>query len=155
MHLQTPQELFGNRIRVRVCGVCMEEGKLLLIKHSSVGELGYLWAPPGGGVEFGESLGDCLVREFKEETGLEIEVGDFLFLNEFIELPLHAIELFFLVRIKSGTLVLGIDPEMGKHTQLIQELKFWSLEELKIENQLGLHQKLRKTAYLDVLFHKK
>lgn len=32
------------------------------------------WEIPGGKLEFGETLADCLVREIKEEVGLEIEV---------------------------------------------------------------------------------
>lgn len=32
------------------------------------------WVVPGGGVEFGETLVECAVREIKEETGLEISV---------------------------------------------------------------------------------
>ena len=31
---------------------------------------------PGGGLEFGESLTDCLHREFKEELSIEIEILD-------------------------------------------------------------------------------
>ncbi len=37
-----------------------------------------LWEFPGGSVEFGEKLSEALVREIKEEYGMEIEVGNLL-----------------------------------------------------------------------------
>jgi 8-oxo-dGTP pyrophosphatase MutT (NUDIX family) len=38
---------------------------------------------PGGGLEWGESLPECLQREFKEEFGIEIQVAELLFVNDF------------------------------------------------------------------------
>ncbi len=105
------ENFYGNRIRVRVCGVLIHEGKILLIRHLDLGDTGLHWLPPGGEVEKGENLPEALQREFLEETGLLIGVGKLLKVGEFINPPLHAIEYFFEVEIKGGNLALGNDPE--------------------------------------------
>jgi 8-oxo-dGTP diphosphatase len=54
------------------------------------------------GLQYGESVNEALKREFLEETQTEITIGEMLFVNEFLEPPLHAIELFFKVEITQG-----------------------------------------------------
>lgn len=122
---------FTNKVRVRVCGILIEEEKVLLLKHDTIGPAGYLWSPPGGGVEFGESLHETLIKEFKEETNLSITVGEYLFTNEFIGEKHHAIELFFQVHHKSGELKLGLDPELPVDKQILSEARFISFKELQ------------------------
>jgi 8-oxo-dGTP diphosphatase len=130
-------QLFGNQLRVRVCGICINGGKILLVNHEGLNR-GDFWAPPGGGLHFGETAEECLKREFKEETGLEVEIGDFLFASEFIHKPLHAVELFFLTSILGGILKTGIDPEMGNH-QIISEVRFFNESEINQLKPAELH----------------
>lgn len=47
-----------------------DDGRILLVHKVDNG----LWALPGGGMELGESIEDCAVREVKEETGLDVEI---------------------------------------------------------------------------------
>ena len=47
-----------------------ETGRILLLQRMDSGN----WALPGGGMELGESLPQCAVREVLEETGLDIAV---------------------------------------------------------------------------------
>jgi A/G-specific adenine glycosylase len=56
--------------------VIRRNGKILLAKRPSKGLLGGMWEFPGGKVENGESLEACLVREIREELGVEIHVGE-------------------------------------------------------------------------------
>ena len=59
--------------------------QLLLVGHQFGKEDDKLfWSFPGGGVDFGETLQEAIVREFKEETGLTVTVGSFLFIYEYI-----------------------------------------------------------------------
>jgi len=103
--------VYGNRLRVRVCGLAWQDDNLLVVCHRGVSVNGF-WAPPGGGLETGETLEDALVREFLEETGLHVRPGRFLFGCEFLHPPLHALELFFEATVMGGTLRVGDDPEL-------------------------------------------
>ena len=63
------------QFHITVKGIVIYEGKTLILKRvrpSSDG-LGY-WELPGGGLEYGEDPHQALVRELKEETGLDIEI---------------------------------------------------------------------------------
>jgi ADP-ribose pyrophosphatase YjhB (NUDIX family) len=80
---------FGNHFRIRVNGILIQDQKILLIKHQ-MGNGKILWSVPGGGIEFGQNVKSNLKREFEEETGLQVEVQDYLFVHEYLEPPLHA-----------------------------------------------------------------
>ncbi|NJP49234.1 NUDIX domain-containing protein [Streptomyces sp. SBST2-5] len=47
-----------------------EAGRVLMVQRSDNGR----WALPGGGHDVGESISDTVVREVREETGIEVEV---------------------------------------------------------------------------------
>lgn len=119
------QNLYGNRVRVRICGLCWHNGDLLMVNHKGLTETDF-WAPPGGGLEFGETAEQRLQAEFREEAGLEVSVGTFRFACEFIAKPFHAVELFFDVDIKGGKLSKGRDPELN----IIDAVRFMSVAEL-------------------------
>jgi 8-oxo-dGTP diphosphatase len=116
-------KFYGNRLRVRSCGLLVEDGSILLANHLGLTDNSF-WAPPGGGIEWGENAKECLKREWLEETGLMVEVCDFLFACEFINSKLHAIELFFEVHRLGGHLKLGSDPEPGA-PKVLSDLKFF------------------------------
>lgn len=139
---------FGNKLRVRVCGICLHQDKLLMINHIGLNANGFFWAPPGGGLKYGESIADCLKREFKEETNLEIEAGEFLFFHEFLDPPLHAVELFFKVNIVSGKFQMGSDPELSKENQIIQNVEWLSKVEILDLPKESIHQGLIKNMKL-------
>ena len=55
---------------MRVSGVMIDDGKLLLIKQKTLGREWYL---PGGTLEDGETLSACVEREVFEETGFTVK----------------------------------------------------------------------------------
>lgn len=62
---------------VCVGAVIIDDDCLLLIRRGH-GPAAGEWSVPGGRVEFGELMVEALVREVKEETGLDVAVGDYL-----------------------------------------------------------------------------
>ncbi|OLZ71856.1 DNA mismatch repair protein MutT [Streptomyces amritsarensis] len=60
-------------VRVVVGGALCHEGRLLAARRSAPPELAGRWELPGGKTEPGESVPDALVRELREELGVETE----------------------------------------------------------------------------------
>jgi ADP-ribose pyrophosphatase YjhB (NUDIX family) len=136
---QEIESKFGNKLRTRVNGVLIRDEKILMARHKMSGQRDF-WSVPGGGMDFGSDAPSNLKREFMEETGLKIEVGKFLCVHEFLEPPLHAIELFFEVEMNGGQLHLGIDPELGDQHQILSEIAWLSLKDLKKLPKDSIHQ---------------
>jgi 8-oxo-dGTP diphosphatase len=77
-------------------------GKILITQRHSNAHLGGLWEFPGGKRESGESFEDCLVREIREELGIEISVGE-LFEEISHDYPEETVHLkFFVCHLESG-----------------------------------------------------
>lgn len=60
---------------IGVAVITDEQGNILIDRRKQEGLLGGLWEFPGGKIEPGESVEDCVIREIKEELGIEIAVG--------------------------------------------------------------------------------
>jgi 8-oxo-dGTP diphosphatase len=56
------------------CACILHQGRLLLIQRGHEPSQG-LWSFPGGRIELGETLIQAVIREVREETGVEIEPG--------------------------------------------------------------------------------
>lgn len=56
----------------------IRQGRKVLLARRKVGNLAGLWEFPGGKIESGESHGQCLIREIREEFNVEILPGDFV-----------------------------------------------------------------------------
>ena len=61
---------------VAACALLNREGAVLIAKRPAGRPLAGLWEFPGGKVEAGEKPEDALIRELREELGIEIAAGD-------------------------------------------------------------------------------
>ena len=73
-----------NRFTIRVYGLLINEQNQVLLVHERMPEIEFTKFP-GGGLEFGEGTADCLIREFKEETGLDVQVKRHLYTTDFFQ----------------------------------------------------------------------
>ena len=111
----------------RVTGVVIEDDHILLLNQDTDGPRA--WSLPGGKVEDGETLAEALVREMREETGLEVETGRLLYLCDHVSA--HVVHITFEAR-RVGGQVGAV--EVGKDTRPIRGVQFVKLAELP---QLG------------------
>jgi 8-oxo-dGTP diphosphatase len=93
----------GDKEAVEVsAALIFRDGKLLVTQRKTGAHLGGLWEFPGGKREPGETFEECLVREIREELGIEISVGE-LFEEVSQDYPEKTVHLkFFTCRILSG-----------------------------------------------------
>lgn len=141
--------MYQGKVRVRGCGLLIERDSVLLLKHEGLGADGALWSPPGGGVEFGQDARATVQREFREETGIEVIVGPFLFANEHIDSKHHALELFFQVTRLSGDIKLGEDPELK--TQILTDIRFLNMLEIRQLPATSVHSMFSRIENLNEL----
>ncbi len=59
---------------IRYQGAIVRNDQVLLIKHRERASGRSYWLFPGGGIEPGETPEECVRREMKEETGLDVQV---------------------------------------------------------------------------------
>lgn len=134
---KTLKNVYGNRLRVRVCGLLVEGESILLANHKGLNTENEFWCPPGGGLEKGENLERALVREYAEECNLKIQVTDYQKTYEYIKNGLHALEVFFSVQKLEGDIAPGHDPETGN--EILTDLKFWKIDDLKKKPKALVH----------------
>jgi 8-oxo-dGTP pyrophosphatase MutT (NUDIX family) len=93
------------KFNIRVYGLLIHDEKILLTQESRYGK--YFTKFPGGGLEFGEGIKDCLIREFKEEFELPIQVDKLFYVNDFFQASAFSkedqiISIYYLVSPKSA-----------------------------------------------------
>lgn len=73
-----------NGFNLRVYGILFNQYGEVLVSDECRNNFSFTKFP-GGGLEFGEGLSDCLKREFKEELQLLVDVHELLYVNDFLQ----------------------------------------------------------------------
>lgn len=135
--------LYGGRIRLRVCGILTHDNRVLLLNHRLLNKEDIFWNFPGGGLEEGEDIISGLQREFREETRLEIHVHELAHIHQYISGKLHAVELYFRVSALNLVPKLGSDPEGN----ILTAFRWFTEEDLAQLNPGHGPDFLRKIAF--------
>ncbi len=118
--------------RPRACAAIVQNKKILMVLHRSSSR--EYWTLPGGGIEPGETPEQTAVREVKEETGLDVTMGNLLFFEPSGEYCFSA-ELA-----NPASPMLGYDPEeseLPKVERLLQAVAWLDLIEMKTDRQVS------------------
>lgn len=113
-------------IIVRCAGIVKKSERFLIVKSNYEGE--EFWIFPGGGLEPGESLKECVKREVFEETGVNVRVDKLIFLDESVSNGKTMVHFNFLCIPISGEAKTGKDPEKAEN--VIKEAKYVSIKEI-------------------------
>ena len=72
------------KFNIRVYGLLVNQHNEILVSDER--RNGHVFTKfPGGGLEWGEGTIDCLKREFQEEIGIAVEVGDLFYATDFFQ----------------------------------------------------------------------
>jgi len=138
------------KINVRPTGILIEDGRILLIKQYVTPTRG--WSLPGGKLEPGETIEQCLVREWKEETGLNIKVKELLYITDrFYDAERHIVHISFLLE-PAGAIPGELewthqDPHPSGSSTASREIKMIPIDELTSHGFSLTFQKLVKSGF--------
>ena len=96
---------------VRYQGAIVNDGRVLLIRHQEHDNGRTYWLFPGGGIEPGESESECVRREMREETGLDVRVDDLVFDAPYPVVGTYVRRKMYLCTPLSGEAAPGFEPE--------------------------------------------
>lgn len=113
-------------MKIRVTGILIENDSILLLDQNV--EESRSWSLPGGTLEEGETLERGLIREMREETGLDVKVHDLLYICDNISDNRHVVHISFLVEKVGG--ILG-EIATGLDTNVIRNVTFVPVSEIE------------------------
>lgn len=117
-------------LTIRVYGLLINKGKILVSDETIRGRR--ITKFPGGGLEYGEGLKDCLVREVREEIGIEaidlqhFYTTDFFQQSSFHSSPMQVVSVYYRFSVQDpGLIPVAVEPFNGEVAAAEQEVFRW------------------------------
>lgn len=110
---------------IRVTGILIQDDKILLVKQKVSDKRN--WSLPGGKLERGETLEQALIREMKEETGLDVEINKLLYLCDVSATGNKLLHISFLLQRIGGEISL---PSNEFENNPIYDVQFVNINDL-------------------------
>ncbi len=126
-----------------VGAVTIVDGSLLLVERGQGPGQG-MWSLPGGRVRLGETLAEAVIRELREETGVEGLCGSLLGWVEWLDDDHHFVILDFIVDVLDPVDLVAGDDAVNARWVPLNEVSEWNLVE-------GLVEFLHEHGVLDVI----
>jgi 8-oxo-dGTP diphosphatase len=113
---------------MRVAALFTHEDRIVLVRHRK-GDKSYHLLP-GGGVRWGETLAEALVREVAEETGFQISPGELVVVNDTIspDGTRHVVNFTFRADILGGDVTAEPDDDRVEAVELVQPERLRGLD---------------------------
>ena len=114
----------------RYQGAVIRDSRILLVKHTEHESGRSYWNLPGGGMESGESEEECVRRELKEETDLDVKVLSLLLDESAHPDSVYSFWKTYLCEADSGEASVGYEPEADASSWYsITEVKWFDLRD--------------------------
>ena len=119
------------RFRPAAYGIAVRDGQVLVARSRFTGR----WELPGGAVAPWETLEEGLKREYEEETGVPITVGEFIGFDQgfiaFFQHPFNSLRFFYRVHAQAA--------EPRAQPEEVEEVRWVALSELNEANMARGH----------------
>ena len=121
----------GLKQRISVGAIVIRADEVLLVNHKKEDSYDF-WVAPGGGIVGTESQEDAVKREVWEETGLQVDVGELLYIEEFWQPEQREIKLWYLCEFLGGELDASKQEATREHIVAARFVKRAELSKLTV-----------------------
>jgi len=125
----------------RIQGLIIQNHRILLIRAYEIKTGASFWVIPGGGQEAGESDEECLSREMKEETGLDVRIGKLLIEQKAPPEDEYKILKSYICSPAGGS------PEPGSEPEVEGQIEIAAVRWFDLRDETGWSIDLRKDPY--------